>query len=257
MPRYVSGKQITTQKPASEIQALISILADQQPDILGICEIGTDDDLTDFQTKLRRAGVDLPHSRRGYGADRRRSLAILSRFPIVAWKLPEKTNYKLNGRTFSISRGILDTTIQLPGKQFRMVGVHLKSKRPVEDADQESMRRNESMLLRQHLENIIKQSPKTNLIVYGDFNDTKASRSIYSIRGRPNSPDHMQLLDLADANGHRWTHYWKREDVYSRFDYIMANEAAMMWIDRKQSCILSPRNWLEASDHRPISVIIR
>lgn len=257
MKRYADGKAHDSQKPESEIAQVIHIIESAQPDILGVCEIGTDKDLKNLQDRLKKAGVDLPHSHRTYGGDSVRALAILSRYPILSWALPKQMSYQLEGRPFKISRGILDVTIQLPDKKVRFLGVHLKSKRPSEQADQELMRRNESMLLRKHINIILNAHPETLLIAYGDFNDTKRAKAIYTIKGRSHSKNHMEMLELKDSRGENWTHNWKREDIYSRFDYVMANKNLAPLINRKASRILDPENWDQASDHRALLLIIK
>jgi endonuclease/exonuclease/phosphatase family metal-dependent hydrolase len=257
MRRYTNGKASYTSKPETEITQLIQILKEAHPDILGVCEIGRNSDLKDLQKKLKQAGINLPYTHRAYGADEVRSLAILSRYPISSWTLPRQMTYTLNNHPFKISRGILDVTIQLPEKKVRFLGVHLKSKRPIEEADQELVRRNESLLLRKHIDDILTSAPETLLMVYGDFNDTKRSKAVRTAKGRSNSKKHMAVLELSDSRGENWTHNWKREDIYSRFDYVMVNRKLAPLIDLKTSRVLDPENGYLASDHRPLLVIIR
>ena len=257
MRRYINGKATQRRKPEQEIAALVSVIKSAQPAVLGVCEIGTDADLKDLQTRLRTAGVDLPHSHRIQGADTVRALAILSRYPIVDTAVPGKVDYSVGGRPFQISRGILDATIQLPQRKVRFVGVHLKSKRPAREADQELMRRNESLLLRKHIDAILADSPDTPVLVYGDFNDTTRSKSISTVRGRASSPNRLQTIDLTDSRGENWTHHWKREDVYSRFDYALATPALLPHIDKPGSRLLDHAAWELASDHRPLLILIQ
>ena len=257
MRRYAGEKITNRSKPEREISSLISIIKNAKPDILGVCEIGTPEDLANLQSRLKKAGLNLPHSHRTYGGDPVRALAVLSRYPIVSWALPEKADYRLEGRPFKMSRGILDVTIQLPNKRVRFLGAHLKSKRPIKEADQEMMRRNESLLLRKHIESILSKCPEAALMAYGDFNDTKRSKAIYTVKGRFNSDSHMKMLELSDSRGETWTHHWKLEDVYSRFDYVMVSKHLAPWIDLKASSVLNPDDWEQASDHRPMLIIIR
>jgi endonuclease/exonuclease/phosphatase family metal-dependent hydrolase len=257
MRRYIDGTVVYTPKPREEIQALISIIHSAKPDILGVCEIGNDADLKDLQARLRRVGIDLPYSHRVQGSDRARALAILSRHPIIATHVPKELNYRIQGVNFAISRGILDATIQLPRREVRFIGVHFKSKRPIKEADQSLMRRNESLLLRQHIDDILSTNPDTPLLVYGDFNDTKNSRAVSAVRGRPQSDLHLEMIKLNDSRGENWTHYWQHEDIYSRIDFIMANPKLAAYIHHKGCKLLTPGNWQTASDHRPMLVLIR
>ena len=250
-----SDGKISRSKPEQEIAALTEVIATAKPDILGICEIGTIEDLDDLKNRLKAQGINLPHSHLTRGADQTRSLAILSRFPIVKKNKPEQSHFSLNGIKFQISRGILDTTIQLPNQQIRLLGVHLKSKRSSQIADQALIRKNESMLLRKHIDVILTENPDTELLVYGDMNDTRRSSTLDSLRGRSNSPLSLTILELKDSRNESWTHYWAQEDVYSRFDYIATNRQLKKRVNLQKSHILDPENWNAASDHRPLLVI--
>jgi len=257
MRRYEHGHTSTKSKPESEIAQLIKIIQTAHPDILGVCEIGQDSDLKNLQSRLKKVGVDLPYRHRTHGADSVRSLGLLSRFPITPNGAPKNTHYTLSGRPFQISRGILDVTVQLPGKNVRFLGAHLKSKRPMDGVDQALMRRKESILLRKHIDLTLQATPSPLLLVYGDFNDTKHSKAVYTIRGSSHSRNQMEMLNLSDSRGETWTHEWKREDVYSRFDYVFTSKNLTPFIDKTKSRILDPPNAYQASDHRPLLIVIR
>jgi endonuclease/exonuclease/phosphatase family metal-dependent hydrolase len=242
MRRYIAGEAVYKEKPRNEVDALIEIISAANPDILGVCEIGKYADLTDLQNRLATAGVNLPHAHRVHGSDPTRALALLSRYPIVKTNSPKQTDYIIEGMPFSISRGILDATVELPSRTIRLLGVHFKSKRPSQEADQALMRRNESLLMRQHIKDIMASEPETQLLAYGDFNDTKNSKSVSSMRGRSNSNSHMKIIELLD--------------IYSRIDFVMTNPKLAPHINKKESKLLDPKNWEVASDHRPMLVII-
>jgi len=235
MHRFSHGKSSTRSKPEKEVRKLINIIQSAHPDILGVCEIGQDKDLKDLQSRLKKAGISLPYIHRTHGDDPVRSLAILSRFPITSTAKPTSSHYTINGKPFQISRGILDVTIQLPNKKIRFLGVHLKSKRPVEEADQAIMRRYESILFRKHIDTILTQTPNALLLAYGDFNDTKHSKAVYTIKGRSHTRNQMEMLNLTDSRGETWTHYWKREDTYSRFDYVFTSKQLTPFIDKRNA----------------------
>ena len=132
-------------KPEDERQRVVKILAAIKPDILGVCEIGTADDLADLQKRLKAAGIDLPHTELAHGGDETRRLAILSRLPIKLRNSQTDLKYQLGTQTLPFQRGILHVTIPLTSTfDLHCVGVHLKSKREITEADQAQMRRNEA-----------------------------------------------------------------------------------------------------------------
>lgn len=255
MDRYVDRKSLkNASKPDSEKNAVINILARHQPDVIGLCEIGTLEDLAEVQSLLKEKGLDLPHSRYVGGSDPVRHLGLLSRFPITSTGAVEESDYQLSGKTFAINRGIMDATVEARGKSYRFVGVHLKSKREVESGDQEAMRRNEAKLLRKHLDGIFKQDTDARLIVYGDFNDTRNSSAFKAATGPYNSPTFLKPLFLKDSVGTSWTQFWSYQDVYSRLDFVTVSKSIEDEVDLKASKVIDDTEWDKASDHRAVLV---
>jgi endonuclease/exonuclease/phosphatase family metal-dependent hydrolase len=181
----------------------------------------------------------------------------LSRFPITGTAKPAATEFKLEGRIFGINRGILDTTIKARGKSYRFIGVHLKSKRAVEEADQEQMRIHEARLLRRHVDSILAMDANARLIVYGDFNDTRPSKAFKTVTGSYNDPGYLTAIPFKDSRGETWTHYWALHDIYSRIDFVTVTRALRPEVDFRASHLIDDPKWVEASDHRPMMAIFR
>lgn len=257
MDRYVDRKPAgSTPKPEEERDAVIAILKEAQPDILGICEIGTKDDLADLQRRLKAAGINLPHTFHTGGGDEVRRLGILSRFPITSTRVPEDLTYELDDRTREMGRGILDATVDSPAGELRFLGAHLKSKREIPEADQEMMRRAEAHLLRREADRILSENPDTQLIVYGDMNDTRQASALRTIQGPRDGPKSLKMAYLLDSRGESWTHFWSYQDVYSRFDYILMSPQVVSKIAWDDCRVLDGPAWSEASDHRALLLII-
>ena len=258
MDRYVDGKNLkSAPKPESEKKAVVEILSRHAPDVVGLCEIGEASDLAEIQADLKRAGLDLPHLHFTGGADPTRHLGILSRFPITSTAKPAESEYQLDGRTFAINRGILDATIAARGKSYRFVGVHLKSKRDSEQGDQEAIRLHEARLLRRHLDSILKADAATRIVLYGDFNDTRATPAIKAVTGNYNDPAYMTAIPAKDSNNEAWTHYWALNDIYSRIDFVMVSAALKPDVDFRAAKIIDDKEWIDASDHRSILAIFK
>jgi endonuclease/exonuclease/phosphatase family metal-dependent hydrolase len=254
MERFVGGKRTEgVGKSEKEIAAVVKFIADIHPDVLGVCEIGAEDELKDLQSRLKAAGLELPELEAAHGGDPTRQLGLLSRFPIVARDSQTELRYRIGDQIFPVQRGFLDTTVRVrKGYELRCVGVHLKSKREIPEVDQKLMRRNEAHLLRQHTESILKEKPDTRLLVYGDFNEDKAEASIVEIEGVSGMELSMHRINLKDSHGEAWTHYWEFQDLYSRFDYFFVSRPLEPYVDKRGSHIYDVPNFYSGSDHRPI-----
>jgi endonuclease/exonuclease/phosphatase family metal-dependent hydrolase len=244
-------------KPEAEIAAVIKVLNRIKPDIIGLIEIGDESMLENFQMRLKAAGLEYAHREWIQGADDTRHVCLLSRFPIVERNSRPDVRFELDGKALRMNRGILDVTVAINSDyRLRLVGVHLKSRRDVPEYDQARMRAKEASLLRRHLEEILSASPETNLMLFGDLNDTKNEYPVRQIIGSKGAPDHMMDLWLRDSRGERWTYYWKTADEYSRIDYILVSPGLLKEVVLEKCGIDDSPFWNEASDHRAIYAVV-
>ncbi|MEM7143981.1 MAG: endonuclease/exonuclease/phosphatase family protein [Verrucomicrobiota bacterium] len=254
MDRRIDGEfRRDAPKPDTEIKHIVDYLVKMKPDILGVCEIGDEQDLKDLASKLTAAGLDLPHSTLMGAQDPYRRLALLSKYPITETNHQSDLSYLIDDIDIPFARGILDATVDISKDyQLRLLGIHLKSKRPVPEADEALMRRNEAHLLRKHIDEILEESPDVNLLVYGDFNDNRNEAPIKAVQGRFGSKRYLRDIPLADNLGYRWTYYWNSGDQYSRFDYIFVSSGLYPEVILDESRLFADKDWYDASDHRPL-----
>jgi endonuclease/exonuclease/phosphatase family metal-dependent hydrolase len=242
-------------KPEGERARVVEILAAIHPDILGICEIGTAEDLADLQQRLLQAGVELPYTELAHGGDDTRRLALLSRLPIKTRNSQTALKYEIGAQILPFQRGILDVTLAItPTFDLHLLGVHLKSMRPTTEADQAVMRRNEARLLRLHIDSIFAQEPGACILAYGDFNEHRNEPAVAEVMGGGSRSSETGMRDilLRDENGEVWTHFWDLADTYSRLDYCFTSRLLRPHIDTKHCYIYSARDVNKASDHRPL-----
>jgi endonuclease/exonuclease/phosphatase family metal-dependent hydrolase len=258
MPRVIDGRRVeNAPKPESEIAALITMLKRIRPDILGVVEIGDQTMLADFQERLSAVGLVFPHSEWVASPEGERHIALLSRIPIVARNSRPELTFELDGRYHRMGRGILDATVEIaPDYQLRLVGVHMKSRRVVPAFDEKKFRAREALLVRAHLDAILKGDSSVNLLLFGDLNDTKNESPVKDIQGISGSRTAMRDLPLRDAQGLVWTQFWSKADVYSRIDYLLASEGLWPELKLSRSGIGGGREWHRASDHRPLYTTI-
>ena len=258
MPRVIEGQRIeNAPKPEVEISALLAMLKRIRPDILGVVEIGDQAMLSDFKERLAAAGMVFPHSEWVASSEGERHIALLSRFPIVARNSKPDVAFELNGFHQRMARGILDATVEIsPTYPLRLVGIHLKSRRTVPAFDQKKFRAREALVVRAHLDYILRADPGVNLLLFGDLNDTKNESPVKEIQGIPGTKTALRDMPLRDSHGLVWTHFWSDADVYSRIDYLLASVGLWPEVKLSRSGIGGGREWKKASDHRPLYTTI-
>ena len=236
-----------------------------RPDVVALEEMGGTNALLELRASLKTDGLDLPFWELVNGADTNIHIAVLSRFPVTARRPHTNDTYLLDGRRRQVSRGFADLDIQAATNfTFTLIAAHLKSRRPVPEADEAEMRRQEANILRSIVDDHLRSDPGARIVVLGDFNDVKSSDSTKAIIGRGK----FRLIDTrpAERNGDNatnpvsrfeprnvnWTHYYGVEDSYSRVDYILLSPAmARDWV-KNESYIATIPNWGIGSDHRPL-----
>jgi endonuclease/exonuclease/phosphatase family metal-dependent hydrolase len=252
-------------KPAaarSKIRESIRVL---RPEVLALQEIGNTNALLDLRSALQLEGLNYPYWEHVTGFDTNIYVAVLSQFPITARRSHTREGYLLNGRRFQMSRGIAEIDILVNAQySFTLFTVHLKSRRPIPQADEADMREQEALILREKIDARLRSAPSANVIVVGDLNDVKDSRSTRIVIGR----GRLGLVDTrpAEKNGDNqpnfnpqfeprnvtWTHYYGKEDTYSRIDYILLSHAMAREWETNGTYVLALPNWGAGSDHRPV-----
>lgn len=240
-------------KPEEEIRGVVDVILGVRPDILLVVEIGKEDMLTDLQGRLAKEGWEMPHREWVRGADPDRHLALLSRYRIVSHDSSDEVPFELGGIPRLVGRGFLDVTVEAGWLgRVRLMGAHLKSRRPVPGFDESQFRAREAGLLRQRMTAALGADPALRLIALGDFNDVKNSAPLRELIGARGAVGHMADVWLRDSRGETWTHYWKAADTYSRIDYILISPALVPFLDPGRSGIADPPGWNAGSDHRLI-----
>jgi endonuclease/exonuclease/phosphatase family metal-dependent hydrolase len=241
-----------------------SILA-IRPDVLALQEVGSVSALLELRDSLKPEGLDLPYWQLVMGSDTNIHVALLSRFGFSATRPHTNENFLLNGRRFRVSRGFAEVDIEVDQHySFTLIAAHLKSKRAMAQADEAELRLEEAKLLRERIDERLAHDPDANLVVLGDFNDTQDAPSTREVMGRGKTrlidtrPAERNGDDLPVAGRSReqrcvtWTHYYSKEDTYSRIDFVLLSKGmAREWV-AAGTYVLSIPNWGLASDHRPV-----
>jgi endonuclease/exonuclease/phosphatase family metal-dependent hydrolase len=242
-----------------------SILA-LKPDVLAIEEMGTTNALLELQSSLKSAGLDLPYWEHISAYDTNIHVAVLSRFPFLSRHPHTNESFLLAGHRFQVKRGFAELQIAAGGGfSFTLIAAHLKSMLPTPEADQAELRFEEARLLRELVDARLAADPNTNLVVIGDFNDRPDSEPIRAIIG-PRGKRSLVDTRPAEQNGDdpspsdrrigsrrvAWTHFYAKDDTYSRIDYILLSHNMARFWDPSGTRVLAIPNWGIGSDHRAI-----
>lgn len=235
------------------------------PHVIALEEMGQPSALQELRESLKTEGFDYPFWEHVTGFDTNIFVAMLSKYPIVARRPHTNQMFLLSGRRFQVSRGFVDVDIKVNDKyQFTLIAAHLKSKRPVPVADESELRMEEAKALRAVVDARLQANPNANIVVLGDFNDTKDSPSTKAIVGKGK----FKLVDTrpAERNGDNpsprkngyapakvtWTYFYEKEDGYFRIDYLLLSPGmSREWV-QAETYIPAITNWGIGSDHRPL-----
>lgn len=257
-----SRRHVKSDPARAKIRECIRAL---NPDVLALEEIGGTNELLELRDALKDGGLDYPEWELVNGLDTNIHVAVLSKLPIITRRAHTNESYLLDGRRFRVSRGFAEVEIRVnPQFTFTLLVAHLKSRRPVPEADQAEQRLEEARILRGIVDGYLTNDANARIIVLGDFNDVKDSDAVKALIGR----GRFKLTDTrpAERNGDNsisdnprfdprnvtWTEYYAKEDTYSRVDYILLSPAmARDWLPH-ETYVLALRDWGVGSDHRPI-----
>jgi len=266
LENYVNEGSSIRKKSETSKEKVCEIVLAIRPDVLAVQEIGGASALMQLQEALRSGGLELPHTELVEGFDKAIQVAVLSRFPMVRRHSHTNENFLLRGRRFHSSRGFAEVTIRAnSGYEFTLFTAHLKSKRASADADEAELRFEESKLLRSKITACLERNPLGNVVVAGDLNDTKDSPAVRIIIGKgkhrlTDTHPYERNGDKVDSNSSEegrnisWTHFYSKQDTYSRIDYVLINQAMVPEWVRGETYVAALPNWGIASDHRPVVV---
>ena len=253
-------------KPESARAIIRESIRAINPDVIALQEIGTTNSLLELRSALKKEGLDFPHWQHVGAWDTNLHVAFLSKHPFTAVRHHTNENYLHRGRRFHVLRGFGEVEVEFENRRITLITGHLKSKRQSPEADQELLRLEEATLLREKIDQHLGINPNRDLIVLGDFNDGIGTRVYSTLIGKGRNrlfdtqPHEKNGDSMPNQNPQyeprriRWTHYYAKEDLYSRIDMVLLSPSLRHFYRPEQSYVLALKNWGAASDHRPICV---
>lgn len=256
MDRRVDGRyRPDYPKPEAEKSALRKVIIEADADILAVQEIGPLPYLEELRQDLRAEGLDYPHIYLLEAADEERHLGVLSKMAPVEDQSVDLLYFKYFGEEEVVKRGLVELVFEQAGHQWSLFVVHLKSRYTdrSDDPESETRRVGEARAARN---TILKRHPvpaEARYLIVGDMNDTRASRTVraFLMRGKTEIS-----IDVPAFNpwGQTWTHFYEKEEVYSRADYMFTSPGLLPLIRTNRGVVIDDEFSALGSDHRLVYV---
>jgi endonuclease/exonuclease/phosphatase family metal-dependent hydrolase len=103
---------------------------------------------------------------------------------------------------------------------------------------------------------VLKKFPtpaSARFLILGDCNDSKSSKALEHLEKRGKT-EIAALLPATDSRGDSWTHYYHREDTYTRVDHVLVSPGLLPAVQGGVAKICDVKDVATASDHRPVVV---
>ena len=245
------SRYVLKPKPKESREAVADIIAEAQPEMVGLIEMGGPVAVQDLRQRLAARGVSYPYFRVLPRQGEDRALAILSMHPIVQDHSQENVKLHQQKRR-KMLRGILDVTVQLEDKRlFRIIGAHLKSRVSDNAGAAAAQRKQEAYTLAQHIQHIARSQKGMPLLVFGDWNDGPSDAAPQILQEGLSADAALRRLSPKDSRGEEWTLYFKRGKEYCIYDQIFVNPTLRERM-RGQGGIVDSPAASKASDHRAL-----
>ena len=240
-------------KPELEKAALRQVIAGIAPDILAVQEMGKQPFLDDFQRELKAVGQNFPYTALLQAADPDRHVAVLSKVPFKEVRRHPRVTLTYFGQKFLVKRGVLEVIFATTAGDFSLFVIHLKSRHTERKDDPESalQRSLEAQAVRDLVLARYPDPSQGKFILCGDWNDSRDNRPLRALQKRGETVV-GELLHAADSRGETWTHFYRREDSYSRIDYFLASAALQPFVVGGRATIGDGPGVGGASDPRPV-----
>jgi len=245
-------------------QSLLSL----QADVVLLQELGSHQALEALSSQLTDQGLYYPFRVFLETPGSPIHLGLLSQFKPIRVRHHHTNVFVLYGRGFKPSRGFMEVDLALKqGKQLKLWGAHLKSKRQVNYADQWDLRTSEAMLLKSLMEQAHQKHPDAWMVLLGDLNDDPKSRTLSCLLGRgryalkdtrpiEGVPGQAHGWSKSQGRIHAaWTHFFQSEDSHSRLDYILVTPSLFRFLCFEKSFVMRSPMWALGSDHRPVMAV--
>lgn len=239
---YKMTERGRTKAPKSEAEkrAIVEVLREINPDVLGVEEIGTDKFLGEFLDILRESGLNYPHVAVSDKTDEYPHCAILSKLKFKSNSVRGDAFFDYFGKPSRSPRALILAEFETEGTRWFFGSLHLKSRFGARKRDENfsKFRALECEKIAEDLKKILKS--KHPIIIGGDFNDEAKDAAI--------NPLKIAGLSPVETENKIPTYVWQKMQIPYTFDFFMASESMLKLIE-------SPRIFPDSkggSDHLPV-----
>jgi endonuclease/exonuclease/phosphatase family metal-dependent hydrolase len=240
-------------KPENAKTALRRVIREMNADVLAIQEMGGLPYLLELQRDLKRDGVHYPHLAHLEAEDSDRHVAVLSKHELRNVGKWTDLSFRYFGGLEKVKRGLLKVEIATRVGAVTLYVCHLKSRITERSDDPASALRRlgEATAIRNHLLLLHPVPSDARVVLVGDLNDSPRSKPVKALLKR--GEVHLfELLPASDSRDDSWTHFYRKEETYSRVDYILVSPALLPHVVGDRATVVDAAEVRRASDHRPV-----
>ena len=249
----VAGYRQNYPKPEDEKTALRQVIRDLGADILIAQEMGGQAYVAELRRDLANEGCRFPHSFVAEAVDEDRHLAVFSRRPLRAVKSHRDLTFNYLGGRETVKRGLLEIVVETSAGDLTLFAVHLKSRftERADDPLSAARRAGEATAIRDLILKRFPRPAEAKFVILGDCNDGRSSKAVGFLQKRGGTRVAV-LLSAADSRGEVWSHFYRREETYTRVDQILVSPGLAGAV--RAARIYDGPGVDKASDHRPVYV---
>jgi len=191
------------------------------------------------------------------GPDPDRHVAVLSKLKPKAVQPHALLGFKYFDDRAAVKRGLLELSVETPAGELTFFVVHLKSRYTDrgDDPMSELLRADEAEAVRNFVLRRFPDPSAARFLILGDCNDLPGSKPLRLLTRRGDTVI-TRMLPAVDARGETWTHFYHKDQTYSRIDYLLASPGLRPLVRDGAVRVYDGPGVHEASDHRPVVAIL-
>jgi len=244
-------------KPEAEKQALRAVIRSLNADVIALEEMGSRPYLEELERDLAREGLAYPYAELLEAADADRHVAVLSRRPFTAVAKHADLTFPYFDAKERVKRGLLEVRFATDVGVVTVFVVHLKSRftdRP-DDPTSALRRLGEATAVRDRVLKVFPAPADARFLIVGDYNDSIGSKPLHAFTQRGKT-EITEIVPAADSHGEGWTHFYKKEQIYSTVDHVLISSKLKPAVVGGAAKICDIPETAVASDHRPVKVVL-